>query len=100
MPWWEHTTLKAFSVLTLGAFFVCILFLCLISILYHLLIQIFLEKYTLSGIKNCIFFNKHSILYRFVHKASNGEIILVSETYATKIAMENGIASVVSNKSK
>nr|WP_211092574.1 DUF1508 domain-containing protein [Chitinophaga varians] len=35
--------------------------------------------------------------YRFVLKAGNGEIILASETYATKIAVENGIASVVSN---
>ena len=35
--------------------------------------------------------------FRFVLKASNGEIILTSELYRTRAAAENGIASVQTN---
>ncbi len=35
--------------------------------------------------------------YHFVLKASNGEVILQSETYTTKAAAQNGIASVQAN---
>ena len=35
--------------------------------------------------------------FRFVLKASNGEIILTSELYRTRAAAENGIASVQAN---
>lgn len=35
--------------------------------------------------------------YHFVLKASNGEVILQSETYTTKAAAQNGIASVQTN---
>lgn len=38
--------------------------------------------------------------YHFNLKASNGEIILSSEMYASKASAENGIASVQSNSRK
>ncbi|AHG19000.1 hypothetical protein Z042_04805 [Chania multitudinisentens RB-25] len=36
-------------------------------------------------------------LYHFILKASNGEVILSSEMYASKASAENGIVSVQSN---